>query len=470
MKNAFLFLALITCLFTGAIVPQQAPAAVSLPDPIANAFSGPAWEGWTPTVLDDEATLAPLGIHGAVIMSKEGRNVLCILENWGGNWIITRQTALAIYQGERLPTISFAETSPLVSRMVITYDLGSTGQEAYVWNLSNGSPDMWTLETVLLSEPGRGNLTNYVRLTYMPTHLRIGEGSNLGPRTDNFYPEAVRIFARLNRRIGNFDINAYPRSIAEAYVKLDTPPALSPGEQQDPLPAGIPAEVLPGLWRVTDWPGDREEQQKIGLVNPDSTVKAIGAEGAFAMISFEEAGATRFGYVPLNALAPVNNLPELRFASLWADQTVSHATDEMTEGNGPDGPILLNTSIPMDRCLYLATLGSDWAYVEWINTQSRSFVSSDELNIFYDLNRPVDPEFLPKAMVSQDVDVIDDPYRRAIPKVLGQVKANDIVSFVDTLYGDWACIQITKDGQILEGYIPRNLVNPLDGVGLDGNG
>lgn len=91
---------LLLCLL--ATVPALAE---SLPPSLAPLFAGPGWEGYAPV----SHSRLPSGeiTHGqyALIMAKEGHNILCIAERGADApaFTLTVETDKAVHQGGRLP-------------------------------------------------------------------------------------------------------------------------------------------------------------------------------------------------------------------------------------------------------------------------------------------------------------------------------------------------------------------------------
>ncbi len=95
-------LCLLAALLWAAVFPMAgaagAPAPVTLPAEIAQALSGPAWDGWQPVAINEEARESPWS-DAAVLMRREGRNALVMLRREGGPFVPTLVTGLAVYQG-----------------------------------------------------------------------------------------------------------------------------------------------------------------------------------------------------------------------------------------------------------------------------------------------------------------------------------------------------------------------------------
>ncbi len=466
------FCAIAALMGTAALAESPAPRAVTLPAPIAAVFDDPAWNGWTPVALDDEAASAPVGIRAAVLMRRDGRSVLCLLERAGDAWVISRQTALAVYQDDRVPQMTFAETDVYTSRLTIRYEEGRNGRpEIYKWSTGNDSATRWSVSQIMLEEPGRGGITLYTKLQYYQAYVSYYEYTS--QHADPAHAtETERFYGKVNRLFGAFDINAYPRTIEQARFAFPTPPPLTPGEQRDALPAPIPAKALPGEWPILLGPDSTYERMPDAVVTQDSTVTAIVAEGAYALAAFADGDEPRrYGYLPLNALEPLPDLQDARFPYLRAAYEGEAVTEANLSANTPADGALLNTAMFPGKCTYLATLSGDWTYIETNIPKARGFVPSDAVRVTYDLDQYESVDATLPGTITRGADIVDDPYRLIEPKKLGEVKAGDTVGFVDTLYGQWALIVVTGEGDPLWGFIPRDAVGaPEGGYALEGNG
>lgn len=461
MKRVCLLILLLTCVLA---IPA-AQAEIELPEAMAAVFAADSWAGYTPVAADYHTLEGVEAPYSAVIMQRDGRNILCILETQpDGSLLLNAMSSPAIYQGDLLPTMEFYwdEEGGELHLMTYTYAQGRDGDlEVYQINDAN---KVWYINMAELygdqsyGIKHRTTITVYEYLAYQEANLR-------GTEEVTWEGPTRRVFALLHRKLPQFNIETYARTYDDAVMTLGGLPKLEPGEQQDPMPVpgeavAVSAESVP----VYSGPMERYLRGEGAEAFAGEKVFPIGLEGNYAFVAYGAAGdAMRYGYVAENALAQRPEVADLSFAWLNA---------ELTEGasllDGPDGNAL--TLLPPGTSVsYLATLGSDLAYVEAPGvTPARGFVPSEALAISYGMFTGSGADV--NAYLLENVELIDDPYRRVTPTVLGLLEQGAEVVFLDNLYGEWAYIEATVGGELVQGFVPRWAVESTTGDGLEGNG
>lgn len=453
--------------------PSSAPKGITLPDAIASAFSDIDWKGWTPVAADRQTADGYPGTRGAIIMRRDGRNVLCMIEKLGSSWRIDQQSATMIYQGDILPDITLENSDVLQARMEIHYDKSPDGhEETYYWLTSSELP--WHLSSIQRTDALPEGTPLNVHITYYKMYLMYSEQLQ-AERDSEFLPgyPTDRVYGVIDNRVGNFDIYTYPRRYADAAQTIVPPQSLSEGEQQDPLPSAIRTS-LTGDAPVYGGLGDTFEL--VGTVLPAETeVGAIALEGAYVMIEYEEEGGMlRMGYVPMDTVDVPGGLPEVHFPRLTA--TVGDAWRKpMKIYDAPDNANANWTLNPGEEVIYLGTYGSDWTYIETTHhVKYRGFVRSEDIAVQYNLDIGEVLPSEPRGIIVRDARVLDDPYRTSDPQTLATVTVGDRVIFIDNLYGEYAYIEMRLQTggteEAIRGYIPRDAVKSMDADQLEGNG
>ncbi len=466
MKKALLVL-LCVCLVLGSV---QA-FALELPQAVAQAFQGEAWAEWTPVAVDKATKKGMPGIHAAVIMQREGRNVLCLLDKVGSGYRIASQSARAVYQGDVLPTLAFDDDVSM-GILILEYAKGRDGsKETYKWDRIDEIP-YWIIASITIAEPGRNGITLYTGLSFYRAYVAMAEYTNEHIQDQRAYDRAERFYGVLQRMPENFGLDAYPRTLYTAGFTIGPLPKLSAGEQQDPLPAPQPVK-LKGPVSAYASPSEGYSPVIQEDVKPADAVSALAVEGVWALITFKGAdGAALYGYVPYAAIEDASALPETEFVYLraeWKDLTQTEIRV------APDDSARVITSMPTNvPCYYLGTVGSEWSYIEVLADQNyRGFVRSDTLNIFYDLDISTDDvmaSLTPNGRITRDVEIIDDPYRRDTWTKLSTLVEGDSVVFIDNLYDEWACVQVYEGDKLVRGFIPYDAVESMNEWALEGNG
>lgn len=466
MKKAMLFFAFLAmCLAWGA----SAWADVTLPDPIESVFDTSVWADWTVVAADEDTAAGYAGIRAAVIMKRGDRNVLCLLAKHGSEWVITDMTANAVYQGDRLPALSFDGSDVLITRLTVSYPETASGvEEQYHWVTFEDMP--WCLSDIALQEPQRDGVIRYTRIAYAKSKLIYQEELVVGGN-EHFAPyRNEQFYGRFFRMLRNFDILGYARTMENVPLYLAPPSYLAAGEQQDAFPQAQPAKLSHGKGRtVYLGPGRHYEEAAVTRLRSSTRVEAIAAEGGFAFITFEGAdGLPGYGYIAFNALSTREALPEAQFACLAA--TVS-ADDYLLDA--PDTGNVIRMVSQGETVTYLGTVGSAWSYVEIGTPAARGFIRSDALAVQYDLDVGDLSGAAPNALAARDVRVIDDPYRRPEQTTVATLFTGTPVVFIDNLYGEWAYIEVRLEGDVQEpirGFVPRDAVVSMDAYALEGNG
>lgn len=450
-----------TCIVIGLLVLFTSIAAfaeeVELTGPVAELLAEERFAGYAPVAADARTLRGKTLDNGAVIMARDGRYVLVMLRRDGDTYRVVDSTATAIYQDGRLPKITFEEYEEEAYYVCfITYTDEETGdREIYTYT---DSGETWYASSVEIE--GRPSfdivssmaVTCFEYINFRQTNYRDGVVTWEGPME--------RVFTHFGRRLANFEIETFPHSYEEGLAFKHGLPKLAEGEQQNPLPQGVPMALPEGtLLPLYDAPlhGDQARPPFSG-----SEIDVVGLFGAFALIRYEDDTGDRFAFTPEGLIDGHPEAPELVFANL--DATMLEKQPLL---DGPAG----NETLPLvgtgRKVTYLATYGSDLSFISFDGVFG--FVPSDALAVsygMYDGNEPVE-----QAVMLADGDLLDDPYRTATPKALAALEAGDQVGFLDNLYGEWAYVELeTADGPV-HGYVPRDdIENVNPGMGLEGHG
>lgn len=465
MKKTIFFALLLAVCMVGTCA-----FALALPPEISKAFSDESWEGWRPVVVDEETAAGKGNPWAAVIMHRGDRNVLCILEKPDADFEIVSMSGAAVYGGNVLPVLEFESSEQdIPSVLMYAYTFRAPRlEETYRVARDENQPGTWQMMNIVRTEVRPQGVHHTVSLDYYRMYLLYAEAVGLDIHTSIMFHND-RLFGAFPRRFANFDINTYDRTMDDARAQLGGLPALAPGQQQHPLPAGMSVQLAAdSKIDVYTGPGRQYARTVGGVVGPESNIQALALCGNYAFVAYaDQDGPARFGYLPINALRDVT-VPDAQFA-----YNTTYVLQDTAITNIPAGTSSMGTLHPGEQVLYLATLGSDWSYVEVGGPQpTRGFVRSEHILVDYDMEVPMDGSDIPgaTAIVVRDVLMIDDPYRRPARQTVGTLQAGNKVTFYDTLYGEWAYVGINIDGVLIRGFIPRDAVASTDGYPLEGNG
>lgn len=423
-------------------------------DALQAAFDDPSWEGWEMALMDEQSMRDMQERHAAVIMRKGDRNILVLLKNDTGTYEIETMGNRAVYQGHRLPMKMYFEDIYFYCLFQAVAENGEAVIEEYHYAYAAepyGKP-RWMLEGVYLDQMDTQSFIDYGKM-YINYFEQMPE-------------TLLKHFGKLDRAVAEFDIDAFPRTYAQVQQQVGPPTRVGAEEQLDPLPQGAQAAIAADApVPVYTGPTVRYAQSAIAEIDAQTPVQVLGLEGNHAFIAYAHEGATHYGYIADRWLAELPDTTPLPFDCLQATLLTDTVITEGAAGSAEIETLPAGLDV-----LYLATLGEDMTYIEADNgTRVRGFVPSETISVRYELERWDHNTEKLYARVTEDAQVIDEPYRKHTPEVLGTFQQGDEVVYWDSLYGEWGLIEIEVDGQTVLGYIPRTAVEAI-GIELDGNG
>lgn len=435
MMKRFLAALLVALVFLGS-----SASALVMPEELYPLFSAESWAGWSLVTMDEHCLQGSGGAFAAVLMRKAERNVLCILRETESGYVTDVLSDRAVYAGEAIPTMAFDDSGQLLT---YTYQQGARDlTETYTLQRIDG---LWRL----------------VNVSFTGTEDRtITFGRMSMSFSDPLSGQVQRVYGKLRQKLNNFDINQYPRTYEEAMEALQAPQYPEEGRQQDPLPDGVPVSLAhTGEFAVITGPSERYATVEDVAVGPETELNLLGLEGNYAFVSYANGDdAPRYGYIAENALEQSQEADALPFDWLRAE-----LREDASLTDSPQSAEALVELAAGTEAFYLATLGSDWSYIEVGGRMPlRGFVPSSALNVHYDLNTWETDAEKPVAIVSRDVDVVDDPYRRSAMQTLVTLSSGSLVYQLDILYGGWGYIEVEEAGQTIRGFI---LLDALETAG-----
>ncbi|MBQ8200259.1 MAG: hypothetical protein IJZ74_00675 [Clostridia bacterium] len=352
MKKLFLlFLALV--LMCSAAVAETPPEAVNpVPDEILALFNGPAWvEYHIPRVTGMPEYYAfthyvDASGYGAglIILRKDDRNVLCLLEYLDGRWRVTGRNHEALPQSADVPYLYCEIYGQL---------------EVYLSGEDDG--------TLFFCREGNAWYIDYVQRSADQLHAYVREDGIrycFYERGAAEYYAACMVYGIYERGFEQFNWMYFPSTPEEAELRLTYAPII-PQNQDDPNALGTPVEInfrKGEKYDVFSAPGRDSYRPANGKaeMSTNDWVQVFGEEAGWLLVQYDVSSEQmRFGYIDASALprnAPVRRLE-------WAAITYealreTYLTDDPLYSRKPLIRIGAN-----DEVTCLGTMGS-WLYVE----------------------------------------------------------------------------------------------------------
>lgn len=193
--------------------------AEALPEPVAAVFAAdPRWEGYVPVAHTPYGS-AETG-HAweiALVMQKEGHNVLCILERTEESeaYALSIANENAVLQGDILPSLMI-DTGGGALFYTYTFDDGEVSTVHYISMKANGAGDWGPVGAEVFAHPGEdGSVYEWYAFSdgehLIYSHRLSDENGNL-LRDDG----EVRVAAKVDTALAVLDINALPLTFQQA--------------------------------------------------------------------------------------------------------------------------------------------------------------------------------------------------------------------------------------------------------------
>lgn len=465
------YVALVLCLIA---LLGGAAYALELPEPVAQAFaSDPAWDGWTAVAADADSLAGAPNYASTVVMERDGTYVLCLLQRseTGEGYVLSDMAIDVLYQDGRLPEIQVepkTEEAPMFhSSAILLYKDEKGGYERYGWDFVEGQ---WCMGGTQMLRFKGDTVRHEVFISFFRMYLEYSENAGTSEQT-SFMHQYQRFYGKINRMLRDFSITSLPKSIlGDEASGVSTPERVRAGQQLDPLPLSTKATPDHPADTIFLGPGNSfpAREQPIGT---DEPVELIGRYGSYVLCAYKNADSLyAYGYLPANLF---DTLPD-SLASVHFPCTIAYVQEEAALTDCPDGSDSLFTLRKGTQVIYLATLGGDWTLVEAQGTEGivHGFVRSDALLVDYGMDQPMkgNNKGSSEAIAVRDIELIDDPYRRAEPTVLASLPQGTVMYFMDTLYGEWAYVDVEIDGKLIRGFVPESALASVNDHPLRSNG
>lgn len=431
----------------------------------------PAWDEWS-IITADEDTLAgdPQDV-AALLLEREDVYVLAILKNEGQGYEVDATAIGAIYQDGRVPVIRVKPGEPnlsIGSELSITYtDEEAKTSETYRYFSHENR--RWSISSIMQVRTLADALQSETSLSFH--RMYIDYTQSVGDEHTSILFTRERVFGKHNRALDSFNIYTYARTLEEAGNQPNIPSMRNAGQQPDALPAAqsVTLDVTEKVAVLTG-PGNDYLQIDDAYIKRGTKVEAIALHGNYALVAYKNGREpVRYGYIPQNTLQKTENLPHTQY-----QYTPAYVQEDTPLVDSPKGTGKLGTVRAGDELVYLASLGSEWTLVEVPGLRPiQGLVRSDALLIDYGMDTRMDGSNAAggsKAMLVQDTIVIDDPYRSATPETVATVFTGMQVLFLDSLYGEWAYIEVQVGEAAIRGFVPRDAVVSMDHNQLEANG
>lgn len=347
----------------------------NVPEAITSALSGSRWSGYEVASIT-QAGHSTTGYAyeydsasgvGAVVVTNGKMNILCMLgSNGKGGSRITAYSDKAVLQGDDIPGITLHD-----NRITVWYlnDSGEAYDLSYTFRRRDG---IWILNNLAWYSAAMGN-TIAVEVYDNKLTYTIAETGNAIGTANGVY----------GRKLEQFNVNTFPRQLADAKASLSNPPAIPESLSPYGLPQPVEVEFASnGKYPVYSGPGEhylRGANGKAALSTND-WIQVFGRVGDWILVQYDiGSDHMRFGYIDADALPKGTRLESLSFLTYPVKllEPCALTDDPLYSG------ALLGTP-DTDEVTFLAWLGNDWAYVEATvdGVKMRGFVPADFIEDF----------------------------------------------------------------------------------------
>ncbi len=426
--------------------PASAPALVE------ELFSGEDFEGYSITAFaqNPDGTLGTRA--AAAILSREGRNVLFLLDLRKGEYRIVERSAKALRQGSEIPKLRVDGWDGITITYPLLWETGTVTYYAYL------EPDIWRISLAEVFREGRSGEKLRSTVAYTWRDMVFADytrsGSDYNPVS---YPVEVR--GKPMAYLASFDIEKMYLEANEAIALFGMPVGTTEEARRDPLPEAAIMTTLLAERSIYLAP---DEQSAVGRLPAGTAVAAYARVGNLALITYDDKeGRTAFGYVAESALDGADQLPELLVEQLRAGLSRGALLTDTPFAENPN-----ELSVQLTPARYLGTLGDDWCYIEATDANGarvRGFAKEKDLWISYYTHDYTYADYAANGTLTKDAALIDDPYRFATPNTLAELSAGTEVAFLDNLYGDWVLIRVEVDGKDVQGFVPYDALDTPGG-------
>lgn len=353
-----------------------------LPDGVNEILSGKVWDHYEVTKVDGLTEWGASRDAIAAILSKGERNVLCLFTNASGEWRLVVKREKALYAGDQLVNLNFPDEA-----LVISYSFDDRIEE-YCFSPEGKKKEKWKMKWVRIITDIYMNPQTADRSAEVVEIKPTGDGLSyrgFHEETDKLEIETAKkttVPGIIYTDLDEFGIYSFPKSLGKARQKLTQPPILPVNTQQDALPAGKTGSFRKDeQYAVYSGPSERYYRAANGKasVSTNDWIQVFGCENDMVLIQYAiSSKKSRFGYISAEALRDQRQLEALEPAYLPAIISKSCIlTDDPLKTEGEVAQLKEG-----DAVRYLATLGSEWTYVETLTEPPmRGFVSSKSIAI-----------------------------------------------------------------------------------------
>ncbi len=361
MKNPNHFLAVLSlfiillCLaaFAGTALGEEVPqnASAFFADRIDQGYSITRW-----------ASPSESG-YAYAILSKGSENRLFVMRKADNSFVIECTSIRALYQGSFLPKLS-PNTDPY---FYITYTQENGQREVYHYERDDNGT--WVLRAYQTANED-GSAYFFGALT--DNKLSYAVLKEDGPGAETI------IYGTYQRSLRYLSINALPRTLEEARLKLSNPPKIPQGDF-DAINVRFSGGQKYAVYSAPDASSIRGAKGK-AAVSTNDWIQVFGEEDGWILIQYDISSTKlRFGYISAEALPPRASVSPLAFIPEPIEilsRTI--VTDDPLKSQEQISALLKGQA----GCYYLAALNDDWAYIEAKTADGqtyRGFVSRDDI-------------------------------------------------------------------------------------------